>query len=111
MSHNLDQQVAEQVMSWPELYGFHVRGEYDHVKCEPSDGRINFVYFSPSTSIVDSFHVVERMRGLKYWFDLRDREHAWLCRFVKGTEIFKAEADSVQEAICYAALAAMRGTK
>jgi len=137
MSRDIDRKIAEKVMGWtlapktrwsksqkvlvyldpPKFDGTEYligRDGYVHKHvmmselCDmPEDADI----FSPTTSISTAWEVVEKMKGLGYWLQIRVSWHEKeivSAEFGRPSEEYKEYANTAPMAIC---LAALRATK
>jgi len=117
----LDAEVAEKIMGWPKLEigqmeplaGYWDRYYYIEVRYEDSRGDWPSKKWSPSTDIKDAFDVVAKMKEREYeefgvWWVHEDQPgdgwHAWFGYNQK----YKANGLTAAEAICNAALTALR---
>jgi len=58
----IDSIIAEKVMGWEhKTQSYYMVSEFDTRRCEPSHGRVNYVYWSPSTNLKDAFEMEEKI--------------------------------------------------
>jgi len=104
----LDSLIAERVMGWKVFAGDpgYGRPPGNHPLSLVLDVLPNY-----STSIVEAWQVVEKMRG-DYELDLSDHVTYWTARFTKArsTSPHVIEAETAPLAICRAALKALEIT-
>jgi len=119
----LDRAVAERVMGWhqetdydykpPQINWVDKNGDFQEIaNCE---GQLaNLPLWKPSESIEAAFQVVEKMRERGFVFQLTDRfatyPRPWWAEFATPDSEYGGQhfASTIPEAVCFAALEAMR---
>jgi hypothetical protein len=118
MSREIDAEVAEKVMGWKNRHEYY---EHNITRFEDSNGKFYYIGdkagspWSPSTDIAAAFQVVEKMEDRGFFFELSntsiDPEKTYRASFFKNDEPISKYAESLQLAICLAALTATKESK
>ena len=101
-------ELAEKVMGWQTMKKWHDSFEIKHPtrsRCYWWEGLRNEYCWDPYTDAIAALEVVEAMAGRGYWMRAECTDNGWYVRF-GGRRFHKS--NSACEAICTAALAAIR---
>ena len=110
MTNDIDRQVAERVMGWKTKDVF-----FGWMRVGEGQAYCNSIYWHPTSNIEQAMMVVDRMRGLGYRVKIESTKDEWNITFIpKGVSDCQAgwvECETMQEAICQAALAALKAVE